>query len=123
LSDEQQVLAVEQEWVDAEIARDEAVLRRVIDERFALNSSDGKTADKATTIAGVLAWNLVSQTITERTVLVDGDTAIVFGTANLRFSSDGKDATTSLLRYTATYIKRRDGWRALGLHMSKHASN
>ena len=40
LSDEQQVLALEQEWVDAEIKRDEGILRRVIDERFVVNSND-----------------------------------------------------------------------------------
>ena len=40
--------------------------------------ADGPAVPAAT------GWNMVSQTITDRTVLVDGDTTIVFGTANVR---------------------------------------
>ena len=118
-TEEQRVLAVEDEWIGAEINRDEITLRRVIDDRFVLNSNSGKTSDKFTLIKNILAWNLVAQTITERSVLVEGDTAVVFGTTELRFASAGKEDTTSLLRYTATYIKRDGQWRAVALHMAK----
>ena len=118
-TEEQRVLAVEDEWIGAEINRDEITLRRVIDDRFVLNSSSGKTSDKTTVIKNILAWNLVGQTITERSVLVEGDTAVVFGTTELRFATAGKEDTTSLLRYTATYIKRGGQWRALALQMAK----
>jgi ketosteroid isomerase-like protein len=118
-TEEQRVLAVEDEWIGAEINRDEITLRRVIDDRFVLNSNSGKTSDKLTLIKNILGWNLVAQTITERSVLVEGDTAVVFGTTELRFASAGKEDTTSLLRYTATYIKREGQWRAVALQMAK----
>lgn len=119
--EEQQVIAAEDEWVRAEIERDEATLRRVLDERFTFNRSNGTTTGKEEAIAGVLGWKLITQTITERTVLVDGDTAIVFGTANFVFPAEGTETGRSAARYTAVYVKRQGQWRALALHMSARA--
>jgi ketosteroid isomerase-like protein len=116
----QRVLATEDEWVAAEISRDEGTLLRVVDDRFVFNANNGKTLDKAQLIKNVLAWRMTGQTVSERTVLVQGDTAVVFGTTELRFASDGKEDTKSLLRYTATYIKRDGQWRALALQMARH---
>jgi len=118
LTDEQQVIATESDWVQAEVHRDAAVLERVLDDRFLVNSSTGKLSDKASVIADALAWKMISQTITDRTVLVDGDTAMVFGTANFRFAIEGKDDEVSAARYTTTYIKRDGRWRALALQMT-----
>jgi len=118
LTDEQQVIATEAEWVQAEVDRDAAVLGRILDDRFLVNSSTGKLSDKASVIADVLGWKMVSQTITDRTVVVDGDTAIVFGTANFRFAVEGKEDEVSAGRYTTTYIKRDGRWRALALQMT-----
>jgi len=118
---QQQVLAVEDEWVDAEIRRDEATLRRVLDERFTLNHGNGTTTGKEEAIAGVLEWNLITETITERSVLVDGDTAVVFGTANFVFPAEGTNSGTSAARYMTVYVRRDGGWRALALHMSARA--
>jgi len=118
LTDEQQVIATETAWVQAEIHRDAAVLDRVLDDRFLVNSSKGPPRNKASVIADTLSWNMVSQTITDRTVLVDGDTAIVFGTANFRFAVEGKDDEVSSARYTTAYINRDGRWRALALQMT-----
>lgn len=118
-SEEEAVLAAEDAWIGAEISRDEATLRRVIDDRFVLNSNNGETSGKESLIESVLGWNMTGQTITERSVLVDGDTAVVFGTTELRFASPDGEETKSLLRYTTTFVKRDGQWRALALHMAK----
>lgn len=115
----QRVLAAEDAWIAAEIGRDEATLRRIIDDRFVFNSNSGKTTDKASLIKEILGWKMTDQTLSERTVLVAGDTAVVFGTTELRFASEGKEDSKVLLRYTATYIKRAGEWRALALQMTK----
>jgi ketosteroid isomerase-like protein len=117
----QQVIAAEDAWVRAEIERDEAALRRLLDDRFTLNHGNGTTTGKEEAIAGVLKWKLITQTITERSVLVDGDTAIVFGTANFVFPAEGADSGKSAGRYTAVYVRRDGAWRALALHMSARA--
>lgn len=116
----QRVLAVDDEWVAAEVNREEAVLRRVIDDRFVFNANDGRTSNKATLIENVLGGKMTGQTVSERTVLVDGRAAIVCGTVELRFASEGGEERKSLLRYTATYVKRGKQWRALALHMARH---
>jgi ketosteroid isomerase-like protein len=118
----QQVLAVEDEYIAAEVSRDEATLRRLVDDRFVLNSSNGRTSDKEALISGVLRMNMVGQTISERTALVEGDIAIVFGTAELRFGGAGQEDTSSVLRYTSTYVNRKGQWRMLALQMTTHTS-
>jgi hypothetical protein len=45
-SEEQRVLAVEDEYIAAEVSRDEAALRRLVDDRFAFNSSKGTITGK-----------------------------------------------------------------------------
>ena len=122
-SEERRVLAVEDEYVAAEVSRDEEALRRLVDDRFVFNSNDGKTLDKAGLIGSVLGLNMIAQTISERTVLVEGDIGVVFGTTELRFAGGRKEDTTSVLRYSSTYVKREGQWRMLALHMTKRAPN
>ena len=118
LTDRQQVIAAQQEWIDAEVNHDEAVLNRVLDERFVLNSSSGGPVGKAEVIESVLNWPLVSQTLSDQTVLIDSNTAIVMGIAHFTVAVDGNENKTSAARYITTYIKRKGQWRALALQMN-----
>ncbi len=122
-NEERQVLAVEDEYVAAEVNRDEEALRRLVDDRFVFNTNDGGTLDKAGLISNVLGMNMIAQTISERTVLVEGDIAVVFGTAGLRFAAERKEDSTSVLRYTSSYVKRGGQWRMLALHMAKRTAD
>jgi ketosteroid isomerase-like protein len=118
-SEEQRVLAAEDEYVAAEVSRDEEVLRRLVDDRFVFNTSDGTTWGKEQLIQSVLDMNMTGQTITERSVLIEDDIALVFGTAELRFGGADGEETVSTLRYTSTYVRRDAGWRMLALQMQK----
>jgi hypothetical protein len=122
-TEEQRVLAAEDEYVAAEVARDETALRRMVDDRFAFNSSKGTITGREDFIQGVLKLTMVGQTIRERTVLIEGDIALVFGTAELRFADPGKGESVQNLRYTATYVKRDGQWRMLALQMQQRAPN
>jgi len=113
------VLATEDAYVAAELARDEAALRRLVDDRFAFNSSHGTTTDKEALIESVLAMHMVGQTISERSVLVEDHVALVFGTTELRFAGPGEPETKSTLRYTSTFILREGAWRLLALQMQQ----
>lgn len=119
---EQIVLAVEDEYVAAEVNRDEVTLRRLIDDRFVYNSSNGVTSGKEELIQSILKMNMVGQAVRERSVLIEGDIAIVFGTADLRFAGVGGVENISSLRYTSTYIKRNDSWRMLTLQMQQRST-
>ena len=120
-TEEQRILAAEDEYVAAEISRDEAALRRLIDDRFKYNTSHGTTMDKAELIASVLKMNMIGQTIKERSVLIEGDVALIFGTAQIQFANTGEPESSSTLRYTATYINRQGQWRMLALQMQARA--
>ena len=122
-TDEQRVLATEDEYVAAEVSRDEATLRRIIDDRFQFNSATGTTTGKEELIKGILQMAMVGQTISERSVLLEGDIALVFGTAELRFAVPDQQDSTSTLRYTSTYMKRQGQWRMLALQMQRRAPN
>jgi ketosteroid isomerase-like protein len=59
-----------------------------------------------------------SQTLTDETVIVDGDTAVVVGTDTLRGTKSGA-AHTAVARYTVTYIRRNGQWMALAEHLAE----
>jgi ketosteroid isomerase-like protein len=117
--DEAVVIATEYEWVRAEVARVEAALRRLIDDQFVFNSNTGCTSGKEALIENVLRANMSGQTIGERSILLYGDTAVVFGTVEIQFASPGEEETVSRLRYTSTDMKRGGQWRAIALHLAR----
>lgn len=117
------VLAAEDAYVAAEVSRDEAALRRVIDDAFVYNSSAGTTSGKDALVQNVLQMNMVGQTIRERTVHVEGSFAIVYGTADLRFARPDGTESVSSLRYTSVYVKRDEGWRMLALQMQARTTD
>ncbi len=113
------VLAMEDAYVQAEIHSDEAALRRIVDDRFVFHASDGTTSGKEDLITMAVGWDMTGQTISERSVVVAGETAVIFGTTELRFASEGGGETVSRLRYTATYTKEHGAWRFLALQMTR----
>jgi len=115
----QRVLAVEDEYVQAEIDSDEAAIRRIVDDRFVFNGNDGATSGKDDLIKMVVGWNMTGQTVSERSIVVAGETAVIFGTTELRFAADGKEDTVSRQRYTSVYTKRNGQWRFLALQMAR----
>jgi ketosteroid isomerase-like protein len=120
--EEQRVLAAEDEYIAAEVSRDKAALRRLIDERFVHNSSQGTTSGKEELIQAVLNMAMVGQTLRERSVLVERDIAFIFGTADLRFAGPGEPESSSAMRYTSAYVNRQGEWRMLALHMQQLAT-
>ncbi len=113
----QRVLDAEDAYVAAELSRDETALRRIVDDRFVFNSSSGETTGKEELIQGLLRMAMTGQDITERSVLIEGDIALVFGTSKLRFAAPEGTESVSTLRYTSTYVKREGDWRLLALQM------
>jgi ketosteroid isomerase-like protein len=116
---EEQVLKFEDEWVAAEHNRDVAALRRILDDKFVV-TFDGKAPVGKERFIQPFVSRAVdptdSQTLTERSVIIDGDTAIVTGIDTERGTRNGS-AYTSVARYTATYIRRNGNWLALAEHM------
>ena len=115
----QQVLELEDKWVEAENKHDAATLERILDDKFLATFGARAPRDKATFIQHITegaADPTQSQRLTERTVIVDGDTAVSIGTDTISGTANGA-AYSAAYRYTVTYIHRNGRWRALAEHM------
>jgi hypothetical protein len=112
------VQAAEDEYVLAEVTRDEAALRRLVDDRFVRILGNGSTYGKEELLQSVLKLRMSRQTLRERSAVIDGDVAVVIGTADIWFAHPDRLDTLSTFRYSSTYIRREGQWRMLSLHLS-----
>ena len=115
----ERVLAAEDEYVAAEVTRDEPTLRRLVDARFVRVLSNGSTYGKEELIQGVLRLRMSKQSLRERSALVEGNFAVVIGTADIWFAQAEGPDKLSTLRYSSAYIKREGQWRMLSLHLAQ----
>jgi hypothetical protein len=115
----QQVLDLGKEWVAAEVKHDAATLRRILDDKFIASFGVKEPYDKETFIKHIVTGDVdptESQTLTDETVIIDQDTAVVVGTDTARGTYNGS-AYTVVYRYTVTYIRRHGQWLALAEHL------
>ena len=115
----QKVLALGQQLVAAVNKRDATTLGRILDDKFVASFGTGKPHDKEAFIKLIVSDDVdptESHTLTDETVLIDGDTAVVVGTDTER-GTDKAVVYTTIYRYTATYIRRHGEWTALAEHL------
>jgi uncharacterized protein (TIGR02246 family) len=111
----QQVLHVDREWVNAEINRDADALRHILDENFIAVYGSGKAVDKDTFIKDVIGDGtdrILSQDLSDVTVRVRGNTAVVVETDTIRGADHGQPYVEAT-RLITTYVKRSGNWVAL----------
>jgi ketosteroid isomerase-like protein len=115
----QQVLDLGDEWVAAELKHDAATLRRILDDKFIATFDSKKPYDKEGFIKAIVEGDIdptASQTLTDETVILDRDTAVVIGTDTVRGTEKG--ATYAVVyRFTVTYVHRQGRWLALAEHL------
>jgi hypothetical protein len=117
-ADEKALLKIEREWVDAEARHDVVALQAILDDRFVATFGAGKLLDKTAFIRDVTSGAVdptQSQTLSDRTVVLAGDTAVVVETDTIRRIKNGQPSE-SVYRFTVTYIKREGHWLALAEH-------
>ena len=109
---------LEREWVDAEANRDSAALDRILDDQFICTFLTGKPIGKSDFIKSeTRPGPKGTQDLSDETMIVSGDTAIVVNTDTLHGVRNGTPYSETA-RITATYIKRGGHWRALAEHMA-----
>jgi uncharacterized protein (DUF1330 family) len=116
---ERQVLQLEREWTAAEIKRNAVKLRQILDDQFVVTFGSGEVTDKEGFIKDVVGDAndvILSQDLTDETIRVDRDTAVVVGTDTVHGTNKG-EPYTQVLRITTTYIRREGKWMALAEHM------
>ncbi|HEY6904032.1 MAG TPA: nuclear transport factor 2 family protein, partial [Candidatus Acidoferrales bacterium] len=118
----QQILDLEQVWVTAEHNHDAATLRRILDDKFVATFGGEKPLDKEAFIKETVTGDVdptESQTLADRNVIIDQDTAVVVGTDTERGTNKKGKAYTAFARYTVTYIRRNGQWVALAEHLAE----
>jgi steroid delta-isomerase-like uncharacterized protein len=119
LSAKQQVLDLGKEWAAAEDKHDASTLRRILDDKFVASFGAKKPYDKEAFIKQIVSGDVdptQSQTLTDETVTIDHDTAVVVGTDTVRGTEKGA-AYTMVARYAVTYMRRHGQWVALAEHL------
>ncbi len=113
-----ELAALERAWVDAEQNRDVAALDRILDDQFVCTFLTSKPIGKSDFIKSEMRPGPKgSQDLSDESMIVSGDTAIVINTDTLRGVRNGTPYAETA-RITATYIKRGGHWRALAEHMA-----
>ena len=115
----QQVLNLMREWVVAENKHDVAALRRILDDKFISTYGARDPVSKEGFIKSLTAGDAdpgQSQTLTDETVIVDGDTAVTVGTDTF-YKGGSAEPSGPKLRYTITCVRRNAHWVALAEHI------
>ena len=116
---ERQVLQLEREWTAAEISRDAVKLRQILDDQFVVTFGSGDVTDKEGFIKAVVGDEndvILSQDLSDETIRIDRDTAVIVLTDTVHGTSKG-EPYTQVLRITTTYIRRDGKWLALAEHI------
>jgi len=117
----QQASNLLRDWVTAENEHDAAALGRILDDQFISTYGAGKPVRKDAFIKSLTSGKAdprQSQSLSDETVIVDGDTAILVGT-NIFHRTDGAAPDGLALRYTITCVRRGGRWVALAEHIVK----
>lgn len=112
---------LEEQWVKAEISHDASTLWRILDVKFISTFGTVQPLDREEFIKTVTDGEVdpsLTQTLSDRTIRVEGDTAVLVETDTIRRMKNGRE-TASAWRVTVTYIRRDGQWRALAEHMVK----
>jgi ketosteroid isomerase-like protein len=114
-----QVLDLEKEWVAAELSHDANKLQRILDDKFVFSYGSEKPVDKATYIKEFTEGEVdptESQIVSDESVIVDRDVAVVTGTDTASGTEKGSPYSV-VFRYTVTYVHRQGHWLALAEHL------
>lgn len=102
LTPEQEVIALDDAWVAAEVSRDRAALERIIDPHALFTYPSGKTIGREAFIDGIMAANLKPYTVRHEAIVISGDTAQIIDA-----SEDGA------MKFVWIAAKRDGAWRAM----------
>jgi hypothetical protein len=114
-ADEEALITLERNWVDAENRHDGAALQAILDDRFVATFGAGKLLNKDAFIQHETRGTVdptISQGISDRTIIVVADTAVVVETFTVHKTKDGL-STSAAWRFTVTYVRQGDHWVAL----------
>jgi ketosteroid isomerase-like protein len=111
---ERELIQLERDWDAAFFRSDTAFIDRVLAAEFMVTYPDGSRGDRAKELANAAAFNqqVESSTLSEFTVQVHGETAIVWFTRRLVGPSKGKRLEI-VHRYLDVFVRRDGRWQCV----------
>lgn len=116
---EQTLAKMEQDWVDAILKHDTAMVDQILADDFVTTLPDGRIQMKAQGIEDLKsgAFTAESMTINDVKVRVFGDTAVVTLGQSEKSQEKGKDMSGRTL-WTDIFVKRNGKWQIVAEHGS-----
>lgn len=105
---EPELVALSNEWIDAEVHHDKAALERLLDERFLVTFASGKTVDRTEFVDRIMNTKIEPFDVLNEVVNVHGDAALIIGTT--------PDHST---KFTWVAVKKAGQWRVISETFSK----
>lgn len=110
------------QWAEALKNRDKAVLERILDDRFITTDDEGQVFSKKQCIEDAMgAIKIESYNLADVTVRIYGDTGVVAGRWNGKFTIAGKELSAAF-RFTETFARNSGAWRAVASHEGRIVS-
>lgn len=107
-SPEAEIIALDDEWIEAEVTGNKSALERILHEDFLATFASGRTINRTAFIDLVLANRPEPFSVTHESIRVHGDTALV-----IDVSANGKT------KYTWIAVKRDQRWRVISETFSR----
>ena len=105
-SQDSELKALDDAWIDAEVHHDRAALERILDERFMATLKSGETVNKTTFIDRILSLEIKPFVVQIEVMNIHGDAALVIG-------------TSSTTKFTWVAVKKGGHWRVISETFSK----
>ncbi len=118
--DEEAIVALEREWLDALEKSDVAALDRILADDFVEVGPGGESQDKATSLAETRKGDMAFESIEmiDSKTRVFGNTALLIGTGAVKASYKGEDMSGTY-RWTDAFVKRNGRWVAVSGHVTR----
>jgi ketosteroid isomerase-like protein len=123
-SDEKILAQLEQQWADALVKRDQAVIDRITAPDWMLTDPEGNLTTKAQADTDLKSGTVAFESFKtdELKVRVFGDTAVVHGLETEKSKYKDKD-TSGQYRFTDTFVKREGRWQCVATHVTRVAKH
>jgi ketosteroid isomerase-like protein len=122
--DKTEILKIEQQYLDAHLARHTARLDEILSNDFTFTHYWGGVANKARRLALLENPDFTFDSIDTSgvEVAVNGDTAQVTGTAVVHSTYRGESYVTMPYSYTRTYERRDGRWQIVSVRAGRYCS-
>jgi ketosteroid isomerase-like protein len=122
--DKTEILRIEEQYLDAHVARDTARLASILSDDFTFSHYWGGVADKAKRLALLENPDFTFESIETKGVEVtaQGDTARVTGEAVVRGNYRGRAFVTTPYNYMRIYERREGRWQIVSVRAGRYCS-